>query len=97
LADNTPHAADSDAAMSELLDFLSRQDDDPTDIAIAVLRAARGAADDLVAIERAAAALLRRRGVTVREIALVAGITERAAMTRYRKVAADAPDRCPPG
>ncbi|SNS80855.1 hypothetical protein [Actinomadura mexicana] len=51
----------------------------------AVLRGARRLADTLDRIEKTAARMARERGVTVAELARVAQISERAAMTRYRR------------
>lgn len=70
------------------------RDDDHTDdpdatvdpaAALALIAAARAGQEHLVAIERAAAALARDSGVTVRRLADAANITERAAMDRYRQ------------
>ncbi|WP_436498666.1 hypothetical protein [Actinokineospora sp. HUAS TT18] len=55
--------------------------------ALAVVAAARLAQEHLVSIERAAAILARDGGVTLRRLALAAGITERAAAERYRRPA----------
>ena len=55
--------------------------------ALAMVSAARAAQEHLAAIERAAAAVARDGGVTVRRLALAAGITERAAADRYRRPA----------
>jgi hypothetical protein len=53
--------------------------------ALAMVSAARAAQEHLAAIERAAAAIARDSGVTVRRLAAAAGITERAAADRYRR------------
>jgi hypothetical protein len=53
---------------------------------VAVVAGPRRAAEDAQAIERAAAAIARTHGVTVRQLAAAAGISERAANDRYRKV-----------
>jgi hypothetical protein len=53
--------------------------------ALAVVSAARAAQEHLAAIERAAAAIARDSGITLRKLADAAGITERAAADRYRK------------
>lgn len=53
--------------------------------ALAVVSAARAAQEHLVAIERAAAAIARDSGITLRRLADAAGITERAAADRYKK------------
>lgn len=53
--------------------------------ALALVTAARSAQEHLVAIERAAAALARDSGVTLRRLADAANITERAAVDRYRQ------------
>lgn len=55
------------------------------DIALALVAGARRAALDVAAVERAAAAVARERGATVRELAAAAGISERAANDRYRR------------
>lgn len=57
----------------------------------AVVRGARQLAEVARVVEVAAAGEARRGGMTVRELALVAGITERAATTRYPR-----PDDAPP-
>jgi len=53
--------------------------------ALALVAAARAGQEHLVAIERAAAALARDSGVTLRRLADAANITERAAVDRYRQ------------
>lgn len=64
-------------------------DEDATTVdpaaALALVTAARSAQEHLVAIERAAAALARDSGVTLRRLADAANITERAAVDRYRQ------------
>ncbi|MFC9250660.1 hypothetical protein [Amycolatopsis thailandensis] len=60
--------------------------------ALALLAGARRAAADAAAIERAAAQLARKAGATVRELALMAGISERAANDRYRRLQVFYPD-----
>ncbi|SDI09385.1 hypothetical protein SAMN05192558_101657 [Actinokineospora alba] len=53
--------------------------------ALAVVSAARAAQEHLASIERAAAAIARDSGITLRRLADAAGITERAAADRYKK------------
>lgn len=64
-------------------------DNDSTEVdpgaALAVVSAARAAQEHLAAIERAAAAIARDSGITLRRLADAAGITERAAADRYKK------------
>ncbi|MBC6446164.1 hypothetical protein [Actinokineospora xionganensis] len=55
--------------------------------ALAVVSAASAAQEHLAAIERAAAAIARDSGITLRGLADAAGITERAAADRYKKPA----------
>lgn len=55
---------------------------------LALVAGGRRAAEDAQAIERAAAQLAREHGVTVRQLAAAAGISERAANDRYRKTPA---------
>lgn len=70
----------------------ARADADPENAvdpgaALAVVSAARAAQEHLAAIERAAAAIARDSGITLRRLADAAGITERAAADRYKKPA----------
>lgn len=55
------------------------------DVALALVAGARRAVEDAQAVERAAALVARERGVTVRQLAAAAGISERAANDRYRR------------
>ena len=55
-------------------------------MALDLVAAARQAAEDAQAIERAAAALARVKGATVRELSEATGISERAANDRYRRI-----------
>ena len=57
----------------------------PGDIALAIVAGARRALADVQAIERAAAEVAREHGVTVRQLAAAAGISERAGNDRYRR------------
>jgi hypothetical protein len=61
--------------------------DSTAKLALALVAGARRALDDVQAIERAAALIARDHGVTVRQLAAAAGITERAATDRYRRAA----------
>lgn len=54
--------------------------------ALAVVAGARRTAADAAAIERAAAEVAREEGATVRELATIVGISERAANDRYRRL-----------
>jgi hypothetical protein len=56
------------------------------DLAVALLQGARRALEDVQAIERAAGGLAREHGVTVRQLAAAAGMSERAANDRYRRL-----------
>ncbi|MEU4235528.1 winged helix-turn-helix domain-containing protein [Nonomuraea sp. NPDC026600] len=55
-------------------------------LAVAIVQGARRALEDVQAIERAAAGLAREHGITVRQLAAAAGISERAANDRYRRL-----------
>lgn len=66
------------------------------DVALALVAGARRALEDVQAIERAAAAVAREHGVTIRQLAQAAGISERAANDRYRKVEVFNPEQQPP-
>ena len=61
---------------------------DEAEILMAVMHGARSLAETLGQLEMTAARLARERGVTVAQLARRAGISERAAMTRYRRRAA---------
>ncbi|WP_436498721.1 hypothetical protein [Actinokineospora sp. HUAS TT18] len=83
-------------AQADHHDLTEPHDDDHdlvnSDAALAVIHAARTAQQQLAAIERAAAAIARDNGVTVRRLADAAGITERAAAERYRRTSLSAED-----
>ena len=59
----------------------------PGAIALAIVAGARRALADVQAIERAAAEVAREHGVTVRQLAAAAGMSDRAANDRYRRLA----------
>lgn len=67
----------------------------PEDLARWIVAGARRAAEDAAAIERAAAQIARRHGVTIRQLAIDAGISERAAGERYRLPGPVSPEQFP--
>ncbi|MER7129705.1 hypothetical protein [Streptosporangium saharense] len=72
-------------AAPDLPEGITIEDLGAAPVALALVAAARRAQDDVQAIERAAALVARQYGVTVRQLAHAAGISERAANDRYRR------------
>ena len=71
------------AARQELADDLGTKPPTEREAALAIVAGARATAVRIRDLEIAAARFARLHGVTVRDLAEAAGITERAATTRY--------------